>query len=101
MFEPACHPVTEDAMKLACCLALAALLLPATVVAGMSDVDYCRALVRQYHTYVADMSSSHRSQTVPIETENAIDQCNAGNAAGIPVLERNLRDAKVDLPKRS
>ncbi len=31
----------------------------------------------------------------------AIEQCKAGNtAAGIPVLERKLREAKVDLPAR-
>ena len=30
-----------------------------------------------------------------------IEQCRAGNtAAGIPVLEKKLRDARIDLPSR-
>ena len=31
----------------------------------------------------------------------AVDKCNAGDASGIPVLEQELKNAKVTLPQRS
>jgi hypothetical protein len=87
-------------MKLPCLLASAAVLLPATAFAQVSDGDYCNALIQRYQTYLPNPATS-RTPPSP-EVENAISQCKAGNtAAGIPVLERKLRDARVDLPKRN
>jgi hypothetical protein len=66
----------------------------------MSDADYCRALTQKYETYVVgnmSISSTHTPNTA--DGNVAVLQCEAGNtASGIPVLERKLRDAKVDLP---
>jgi hypothetical protein len=79
-----------------------AVLMPMAAFAQMSDADYCRALTQRYQTYVANIATGHNPNPAPVEVQNAIEQCKAGNtAAGIPVLEQRLRDAKVDLPKRS
>ena len=80
----------------------AALLVPATSFAQVSDADYCRALTQAYQRYVTTIQRGHGPEQTPIDAQNAIDQCNAGNtAAGIPVLEQKLRNAKIELPKRS
>jgi hypothetical protein len=81
---------------------LFALLIPAAAFAQMSDADYCAALTQSYQTYVSTTATGRSPEPTPIDAQNAIDQCKAGNtAAGIPVLERKLRDAKITLPKRS
>jgi hypothetical protein len=68
----------------------------------MSDADYCRALTQKYEAYVSgstSVSGAHILNTV--DGNVAVLQCEAGNtASGIPVLERKLRAAKVDLPER-
>ena len=89
-------------MKSLSLLMSAALLVPAAAFAQMSDADYCRALTRSYETYASSIHSGRSAEQIPVDAGTAIEQCKAGNtAAGIPVLEQKLRDAKVDLPKRS
>lgn len=65
----------------------------------MNDVAYCQALTKKYLTF----APAHRREMVgTVEVNVAIEQCKAGDtAAGIPVLERKLRDARVDLPSRA
>jgi hypothetical protein len=76
-------------------------LIPFGASAQSSDADYCRALIQKYETYVANMSIGHTPGSPTIDGSVAVTQCKDGNtAAGIPVLERKLRDAKVDLPPR-
>ena len=89
-------------MKIAYWLGSAALLLlPSLASAQMSDADYCQALTQRYHTLVGSAATGHNPQPPPVDVEAAMAQCKAGNtAAGIPVLEQKLRDAKVELPKR-
>jgi hypothetical protein len=80
----------------------AALLVPAAAFAQTSDADYCRALTQSYETYASQIQSGRAPEQIPVDAKTAIEQCKAGNtAAGIPVLEQKLRNAKVDLPKRS
>jgi hypothetical protein len=94
-------PSKKKKMKLTCWFASAALLLPSVALAQMNDADYCRALSARYQTLVGSVDRGHNPQPAPVDAQTAIEQCKAGNtAAGIPVLEHKLRDAKVDLPKR-
>ncbi|MBV8190558.1 MAG: hypothetical protein JOY64_32055 [Alphaproteobacteria bacterium] len=89
-------------MRTSYLFAATALLLPAAAFAQMSDADYCRALTQRYQTLVESVERGHNPQPPPVDAQAAIEQCKAGNtAAGIPVLEQKLRNAKVDLPKRS
>jgi hypothetical protein len=74
--------------------------LPLSASAQTSDADYCKALVAKYETYVVRINGRSPSPGT-VDGSLAAEQCKAGNAAGIPVLERKLRDARVDLPART
>jgi hypothetical protein len=77
-----------------------ALTLPFTASAQNSDADYCAALAQKYQKFFVG-TGAHHPNPGPIDGNVAVEQCKNGNtAAGIPVLEQKLRDAKVDLPKR-
>ena len=76
------------------------LLLSLGTAAQADDSTYCRALARDYQRYVVKIDSGHTVQRGSTEASVALEQCRNGNAAGIPVLERELRNAKVDLPAR-
>jgi hypothetical protein len=78
-----------------------AVLVPAAASAQMNDADYCKALGQKYETYVSNMSSGRSPMPESPDIRIAMDDCKKGNtAAGIPVLEQKLRNAKVDLPSR-
>jgi hypothetical protein len=74
-------------------------LLPLGTAAQSDDGAYCRALAAEYQKYYVE-TDGHSPQSGPIDGNIAADQCRAGNTAGIPVLERKLRDARVPLPAR-
>jgi hypothetical protein len=77
-------------------LAVCSLLMaPIVASAQSSDAGYCRALTEAYRNSVT--TTADPNAIVPV----AISKCAAGDtAAGIPVLEQALRQAKVDLPSR-
>lgn len=59
----------------------------------MTDAQYCAALGVRYRQY--------RTAQIDQEAAAAIADCEAGDtAAGIPVLERHLRIARIELPIR-
>ena len=59
-----------------------------------TDANYCQAL--------ADAYRKTNSQNMDTTVREAINQCNQGNAAaGISVLEKALKEAKVALPPRN
>ncbi len=65
------------------------------------DADYCKALTQKYEAYISNMSVGRSPGPGTVDGSVAIAQCKDGNtAAGIPVLERKLRDARIDLPPR-
>ena len=68
--------------------------------ARADDATYCKALVREYQRYVVKIDSGHTVQRGSTDASVALAQCQSGNPAGIPVLERELRNAKVELPSR-
>jgi len=76
------------------------LLLFAGAPAQADDVAYCKALAKTYERYVVKIDSGHTVQRGSTDASVAFEQCRNGNIAGIPVLERELRRAKVDLPAR-
>ena len=74
---------------------------PLTASAQASDATYCRRLTARYEAFIENVNG-HSMQPGGIDGQVAMAQCKEGNtAAGIPVLERKLQDAKVDLPRRS
>jgi hypothetical protein len=76
------------------CLFSVIALAPLAAFAQVSDAVYCDRLATAYRT----LNSQNMDATVP----EAINQCKQGNtAAGIPVLEKALKDAKGTLPSRN
>jgi hypothetical protein len=69
--------------------------------AQSSDSAYCNALIDKYQHY---LSSNGSGKHVGIDQDAtarvAIDKCKTGDYSGIPVLERELQNAKLDLPSR-
>lgn len=85
-----------------CLTAGLTLALAAPALAQGNDAAYCKALVGKYQQYVAGMGSGRHGGIDENATARiAIDKCNAGDPAGIPVLEQELKNAKVTLPQRS
>ena len=80
-------------------IALAGLQLPAF--AQSKDSEYCSALSAKYQRYVATTDAQHRGVVHNVTNDNAMAQCQTHAGVAIPVLEKALKDAKVDLPPRS
>ena len=80
------------------CLGLC-LILTAEARAQANDMAYCADLSNLYRRYLGNVGE----RVIPDATAAvAMDECQKGNtAAGIPVLEKKLRDARFTLPKRN
>jgi hypothetical protein len=75
------------------CLVAGMAIAPFTAFGQSADAKYCQAL--------ADSYRKTNAQNMDAAVPEAINQCNQGNtAAGIPVLEKALKDAKITLPPR-
>lgn len=65
---------------------------------------YCSQLARTYDQYVGSIGAglggfANTGPSADIDTKVAIAGCQEGNyAAGIPVLQQKLRDARVAVP---
>ncbi len=82
-------------------LAFAVASAPTVAFAQRNDAAYCAALSDLASRYlVGDTARGHSKPD--LDTAIAIEDCRRGNtAAGIPVLERKLRNAGFTLPPRS
>ncbi|MBL6652154.1 MAG: hypothetical protein ISP49_11210 [Reyranella sp.] len=68
--------------------------------ARADDMAYCASLSDMYKRYLGQ--SSNRGPIPDAAASNAMTECQKGNtAAGIPVLEKRLTDARFTLPKRN
>ena len=76
------------------CLIVGSIAMPFAAMAAMTDAQYCEALSVEYRKLNTDTSTGAPA--------DAMAQCKAGNtAAGIPILEKALKDGKVTLPSRN
>ncbi|CAN5921299.1 hypothetical protein BH11PSE3_BH11PSE3_02680 [soil metagenome] len=75
------------------------LALAAPAHAQSDDKAYCAELADLYRRYLGNLGE----RSFPdVSASVAIDDCQRGNtAAGIPVLEKKLRDGRFTLPRRS
>jgi hypothetical protein len=86
--------------KLKWLIPLLAVGLPLTASAQVSDATYCRRLTARYQAFVENMYG-HSEQPGSLDGQVAKEQCKQGDTAdGIPVLERKLQDARINLPSR-
>jgi hypothetical protein len=70
--------------------------------AQSNDAAYCAALVGKYQHYLSTSATGrHIGVDQNANARIAIDKCNAGDPSGIPVLEQQLKNAKLELPSRS
>ena len=76
-------------------------LLPAAALAQSNDATYCSALADKYQRYVGQNETRRGARNPDAAVNNAIADCTSGKAASaIPVLQKALQDAKVELPPR-
>jgi hypothetical protein len=69
--------------------------------AQSTDVAYCQALAGKYQQYAGQGSGGrHGGTDQNIDARMAIEKCKAGDTSGIPTLEQELKNAKIDLPTR-
>ena len=67
--------------------------------AAADDMAYCAQLSALYRRYLGNTGEGRTFPDVAAAT--AMSECERGNTtAGIPVLEKKLRDARFTLPKR-
>jgi hypothetical protein len=68
----------------------------------LSDARYCGALIDTYQKYIVGAYDPDMNTHVHANLDAAVARCQAGDtAAGIPPLEKALRDAKFTLPPRA
>ena len=89
----------NKAMTMAMGGLLAAAFMLSAGSAQATDATYCNALVQKYERYLVGESKSRPPQGA--EARQAVEQCKAGDAKGIPALEKALSNAKIPLPSRS
>ena len=77
------------------------LALPAAASAQAGDTGYCQALASKYQRYVVGTSGSGKMATPNVSVETSASRCNSDAAHSIPVLEKALNDARIDLPPKS
>ena len=76
------------------------LILSTQAPAWADDMKYCADLTALYRRYLGNTAEGKQFPDVTVSV--AIDECQKGNtAAGIPVLEKKLRDGRFTLPKRT
>ena len=90
-------------MRLSIRLAVIAsvLALPGAASAQSGDTGYCKVIASKYQRYVVGTSGSGKMATPNVSVETASSRCGSDPAGSIPVLERALNDARIDLPPRS
>jgi len=74
--------------------------LSSGALAQSADSVYCKALSATYDKYVNNASMGRGNQPELATIGEAKASCGSNPAAGIPVLEKALKDNKIDLPPR-
>jgi hypothetical protein len=75
--------------------------MPTGALAQSADTNYCNALSATYEKYVNNPTGGRGNSPANVRISDAQSQCVSNPAAGIPVLERALKDARVNLPPRA
>jgi hypothetical protein len=68
--------------------------------AQSSDAAYCRALVAKYEAFL-DQNPRLGASPQGLDANVGVEKCKTGDTAGIPAIEKALKDAKLDLPPRN
>lgn len=68
--------------------------------AQSANAAYCTALVQKYEQYL-NKDTRQGIQPQSLDARAAAERCKAGDASGVPTLEKALKDAKIDLPPKT
>lgn len=82
-----------------CAVAGLLLMMPLAASAQSSDAQYCTELGQLYGKYVTSTEDRRPRPPTP-DISAAMTKCQSDPASSIPVLEKALTDAKINLPKR-
>ncbi|HZQ00972.1 MAG TPA: hypothetical protein VFB13_15630 [Reyranella sp.] len=83
-------------------IATLALALPAAALAQSNgDAAYCKALADKYQKYVGAKDFGRGSPPPNAAMSSASNNCSSDPAGSIPVLEKGLKAARIDLPPRT
>jgi hypothetical protein len=75
------------------------LVVPGVVFAQSGDAKYCAALSDKYESYI-ETAGDKGGHATPTEVVLAMDRCKSDPGSAIPILEKQLKAAKLDLPPR-
>ena len=75
------------------------LVTPTFVSAQTPDARYCAALTDKYETYL-ETAGDKGGRATPVDVVVAMDKCKSDPASAIPVLEKQLKAARLNLPPR-
>jgi hypothetical protein len=91
----------ENAMKAMTALFLFAgpLLLPTLAAAQSNDAAYCAALAEKFDSYL-DTAGDKGGRATPTDVAIAAGKCKTDPTGSIPVLEKALKAARLNLPPR-
>jgi len=81
-------------------MAVVALSFPTATFAQSNDATYCAALVSKYEAFL-NQSQKRGEAPQGLAARAGVEKCKAGDASGIPDIEKALKDAKLDLPSRT
>jgi hypothetical protein len=87
-------------IKSICLISGLALAAAVPALAQSNDATYCNALSSEYQRYMSTNASGRHTHDQSAAARIAMDKCKANDYSGIPVLEQELRNAKLELPSR-
>ena len=87
-------------IKSICLISGLALAVAVPALAQSNDATYCNALSSEYQRYMSTNASGRHTHDQSAAARIAMDKCKANDYSGIPVLEQELRNAKLELPSR-
>jgi hypothetical protein len=104
------HRSTDSSIEKECIMKTTTLCLIGLTLAAMplsimpaaaqgDDAAYCSKLADTYQNYVA-RTGRHGAMEQDGAAEVAISKCHTGDYSGIAMLEKELTDARFDLPAR-
>ena len=84
-----------------CLISALAVSLPSATSAQSTDAKYCSDLSEKYERYLS-MNASRGGQPQSLDAKVAVQKCASGDTAyAIPILEKALKNARLDLPPRT
>lgn len=86
-------------MTTAATITAALLTVAGAALAQSADSKYCATLSEKFDSYLETQGDKGGNPTPP-DVVKAMDECKSDPASAIPVLEKSLKAARLNLPPR-